>query len=287
MTILILILNHIIMKYLRFLTLLFVPIILFNSCKKDEDPEPGVTFDLVIENVRLFEEVKQQSAHLRTLSGRLAESQEIERKTIARELHDQVGQNLTGLDLNLNIIQGQLSVVSAPTKKLIELRVKDSLALVEEMAERVRDLMSELSPSILDDFGLIAALEWYGRKFASRVDFAITVQGQEPTPRLATPIEHALFRITQEALTNVAKHAQANAVTLTIDTDNGIVRLVIADDGLGFEPADQHKAPSRQTWGLLMMAERAEAVGGHCRIESSPGQGTQIIVEAPQSTPLA
>lgn len=240
---------------------------------------------LFIENVRLFEEVKQQSAHLRVLSGRLAESQEIERKALAGELHDQVGQNLTGLDLNLNIIQGQLAAVSAPTRELIQLRVNDSLALVEEMAERVRNLMSELSPSILDDFGLIAALQWYGKKLASRVDFTITVQGQEPAPRLATPIEHALFRITQEALTNVAKHAHASAVTLTLDTDNGTVRLVIADDGRGFDPVERNQAPTRQSWGLLMMTERAEAVGGNCCLESSPGQGTRVIVEVPQATP--
>lgn len=236
---------------------------------------------LFIQNARLFQEVKQQSNHLRALSGRLAEAQEIERQALARELHDQIGQNLTGLDLNLNIIQGQLTDVSAPTKELIQPRLDDSLALVGEMAERIRDLMSELSPSVLDDYGLMAALEWYGQKFASRVDFTIRVQGQELDPRPATPIEHALFRITQEALTNVAKHAQASVVTLKVETDDGMVRLVIADDGLGFEPADGLAATGRHGWGLSTMAERAEAVGGRCRLESKPGQGTRVIVEAP------
>ncbi|MCB0171196.1 MAG: PAS domain S-box protein [Anaerolineae bacterium] len=237
---------------------------------------------LFVENARLFGEVKQQTDHLRALARRLAETQEIERQALARELHDQVGQNLTGLDLNLNIIQAQLAAVSAPTRDLIQGRLADSMALVEDMAERVRDLMSELSPSVLDDFGLIAALTWYGQRFASRVDFAITVSGQEPTPRLAAPMEYALFRITQEALTNVAKHAQASAVTLTIDTNNGFVRLVIADDGRGFKPVGRSQAPNRRGWGLPTMAERAEAVGGRYRIESEPGHGTRVVVEVPQ-----
>ncbi|MCB9098183.1 MAG: PAS domain S-box protein [Anaerolineales bacterium] len=239
---------------------------------------------LFVENARLFGEVKHQTDHLRALARRLAETQEIERQALARELHDQVGQNLTGLDLNLNIIQAQLAAVPAPTRDRIQGRLADSMALVEDMAERVRDLMSELLPSVLDDFGLIAALKWYGQRFASRVDFAITVRGQEPVPRLAAPIEYALFRITQEALTNVAKHAQASAVTLTIDTYNGFVRLVIADDGCGFKPLGRSRVSNRQGWGLPTMAERAEAVGCRYRIESEPGQGTRVVVEAPQLT---
>lgn len=236
----------------------------------------------ITERKHAYEAVKQQRNLLRALTKRLAEIQELERTALARELHDQVDQYLTGLDLNLNIIHGQLSGVSAPTKQLIQLRLDDSLALVAEMAERVRDLMGELVPPVLDDYGLVAALEWYGNKFASRVGFTFTVQGQEPVPRLATAVEHVLFRITQEALTNVAKHTHASNVTLTLKTVNNTVQLVIADNGRGFVAGGTTQDPARKGWGLMMMAERARTVGGHCRIESTPGYGTRVIVEVPR-----
>jgi signal transduction histidine kinase len=122
-------------------------------------------------------------------------------------------------------------------------------------------------------------LRWYGDRLAARVGFTIAVWGEEPESRLAAPVENTLFRIAQEALMNVAKHAQASQVTVTVEADNGTVRLVIADDGIGFEPGSSAKRFGQQGWGVLTMTERAEGVGGHCRIESQPGQGTRVIVE--------
>jgi two-component system sensor histidine kinase UhpB len=147
------------------------------------------------------------------------------------------------------------------------------------MTEHIRDVMANLRPPVLDDYGLVAALHWYGSQLAPRVGFTITVQGEEPEPRLVTPVENVLFRIAQEALTNVAKHAQASQVMVTVRADNETVRLIIVDDGIGFEPACQAECVERQGWGLITMMERAEAVGGHCHIKSRPGQGTQVIVE--------
>jgi signal transduction histidine kinase len=135
---------------------------------------------------------------------------------------------------------------------------------------------------VLDDYGLVAALRWYGRQFAERVNFTIIVQGDEPIPRLAAPVEHALFRITQEALTNVAKHAQANQVMIVVTTDPDKVRLTITDDGLGFDTTRRTPPTGRQSWGLITMVERAEVVNGHCRITSRPGQGSQVMVEVPR-----
>ena len=132
---------------------------------------------------------------------------------------------------------------------------------------------------MLDDYGLVAAMRWYGAQLASRTNFVILVQGDEPTPRLPAPVELALFRIAQEALTNVARHAQASRVTVRLESDNGTVRLVVADDGLGFEIEDSQRFGNRQSWGLITMAERAEAVGGQCQVESRPGQGTRVMVE--------
>jgi two-component system sensor histidine kinase UhpB len=230
------------------------------------------------EKERLFQEVSQQREQLRALTRQLTEAQEVERKELARELHDRVGQKLTALGLNLNLIWAQLTE-TASRAGLIQARLDDSLSLVAEMTEHIRDVMANLRPPVLDDYGLVAALHWYGSQLAPRVGFTITVQGEEPEPRLVTPVENVLFRIAQEALTNVAKHAQASQVMVTVRADNETVRLIIVDDGIGFEPACQAECVERQGWGLITMMERAEAVGGHCHIKSRPGQGTQVIVE--------
>jgi signal transduction histidine kinase len=128
---------------------------------------------------------------------------------------------------------------------------------------------------VLDDYGLVAALRWYAEQFARRTGIGVVVEGEEPVPRLATRVEGALFRIAQEALTNVAKHAQATHVLVSVHVQGEILRLVVADDGIGFDPG----LSAGHGWGLLTMTERAEGVGGRCRIESVPGQGTRVSVE--------
>jgi PAS domain S-box-containing protein len=230
------------------------------------------------ENAQLLEAISQQHKHLRSLAARLAEVEETERNQLARELHDQVGQNLTALGLNLNIIRAQIPP-AWPDVDTIYDRLADSLTLVEDTTERIRDVMADLRPPVLDDYGLVAALDWYGARFAAWAGLPVTVQGLEPDPRLPAPVENALFRIAQEALTNAAKHAQARQVTVTVEVDKGTVYLIIADDGIGFEPARPAELAGQQRWGLLNITERAEAVGGRCRILSRSGQGTRVIVE--------
>ena len=229
-----------------------------------------------VDNARLFEAVEQQRHQLQALSARLAEAEESERRRLARELHDQVGQNLTALGINLNIVRTQ---APEETATLVGPRLDDSLALVEQTAERIRSVMTDLRPPLLDDYGLVAALHWYGAQFATRTGIDVHVEGEEPVPRLTAPVENALFRIAQEALTNVAKYAKAAQATVAVEAENGIVRLVVADDGVGFDPSSLTRPDGRQGWGLLSMAERAEALGGLCRVESRPGRGTRIITE--------
>jgi PAS domain S-box-containing protein len=231
---------------------------------------------LAIENARLYKAVTQQREQLRALAMRLAEAEEAERQRLARELHDQVGQNLTALGINLNILRAQMP---EEAMTLLHSRLDDSLRLVEQTTERIRGVMADLRPPVLDDYGLVAALRWYGAQLASRTSIAVTVQGDELIPRLALPVENALFRIAQEALTNVTKHAQATKATVAVEVDDETVRLIIADDGIGFDPASVTGPDGRRGWGLLTMAERAEAVGSRFRIESRPGQGTRVIVE--------
>jgi signal transduction histidine kinase/predicted hydrocarbon binding protein len=234
-----------------------------------------------IQNARLFQAVRQQHEQLRALSARLSEAEEAERQQLARELHDQVGQNLTALGINLNIARAQIPD-SDPMGDAIRARLDDSLALVEQTAGRIRDVMANLHSPVMDDYGLVATLEWYGRQLSTRTDIDIAVQGEELDPRLTARVENALFRIAQEALTNVVKHAQATQATVNVLADGDSVRLIIADDGVGFDPRRLRTAGERQGWGLLSMTERAEAVGGHCHIESHPQKGTQVVVEAPR-----
>ncbi len=144
-----------------------------------------------------------------------------------------------------------------------------------ETVERTRDVMGELHPPVLDDYGLFAALHWYGDQFSKRTDIAVLFEGEELEPRLASDVESALFHIAQEALTNVAKHAHAKTVTLTLERVDGSTRLIIADDGEGFDPGGD--AP--HGWGMITMRERAESVGSRVRVDSAPGKGTRVIVE--------
>jgi two-component system sensor histidine kinase UhpB len=228
-----------------------------------------------IDNSRLAAAVVEQGEQLRGLSARLAEAEEAARQRLARELHDRVGQNLSILSLNLNLAQNLLSPES-PDR--LASRLAESIALVHETVGMVRDLMAELRPPLLDDFGLLATLRWYGAQFARRRGIAVNIQG-EITPRLPISVELPLFRIAQEALTNVARHAQASQVTIAHEEEGDLVRLVIADNGVGFDLSRPERSEDRPHWGLMTMRERAAAVGGHCRIESHPGAGTRVVVE--------
>jgi signal transduction histidine kinase len=230
---------------------------------------------LSLEKAHLFEKVNQQREQLRALTGRLAESQETERKQLALELHDRVGRNLTALGLNLHIIQAKVAN-HLPEDGLVLARLDDSLALVEQTAECIRDVMANLRPPVLDDYGLVVALEWYVDQLTKLTGLIITVQGEKIVPRLAPPVENVLFRIAQEALTNVTKHAQAVEVTIKLVVDDETVKLIVIDDGIGFKLTTRGE---RQGWGLITMTERALSINGHCQIVSAPGKGTQVTVK--------
>ncbi|MBU4233066.1 MAG: PocR ligand-binding domain-containing protein [Desulfobacterales bacterium] len=230
----------------------------------------------ITEHKRAEAEIVRQSGQLRALAARLADVEETGREHLARELHDQVCQSLTALSLTLTLLQTEM-----PRKAAAKLRgrMAGAVALVDQMGETIRDVMAELRPPMLDDYGLLSALHWYGTEFSDKTGIGVDVQGQEAVPRLAAPVELALFRIVQEAMANVAKHAQASKIFLTEAEDNGTVRLVIADNGVGFDQERLGQPEGRHLWGLMTMSERAAAAGGRCRIESQPGQGTRVVVE--------
>jgi PAS domain S-box-containing protein len=235
------------------------------------------------EQIRLMRTTEQQREQLRILARQLVDAQESERKDLARELHDRVGQNLAALDFNVSRVR-ELMPFDAPAGHPIHQMsglVEASSAILTQTAETIRDVMAELRPPMLDDFGLMAALNWYGSQYVTPRGIAFMVSGEEIIPRLAPEVELALFRIAQEAIANILKHAQASTVIVCLkpDVERDIVRLTLIDDGIGFEPARRAGPADRQSWGLLGMKERAVAVGANCRIESIPGQGTQVVVE--------
>ncbi|HRX01802.1 MAG TPA: response regulator [Anaerolineae bacterium] len=224
------------------------------------------------------EALQKRNLELRRLAARLAEAQELERQNLARELHDLVGQNLTAINLNLNIIDQSLykDVPSA-----VRNRLSDSLQLIEETTRQVRTVMSELRPPMLDDFGLLPTLRWQLEQFSDRTGIAIRLEGDEPSPRLPRNVELTQYRICQEALTNAAKHSNASEVSVALSTTDQVSHLTVEDNGRGFDPQEQTNAANDGHWGLLTMQDRARSVGGVVTVVSAPGLGTRIVSEVP------
>ena len=232
----------------------------------------------VTERKRVEAEIRQKSEQLRELTWKLTEIEENERKTISRELHDQIGQNLAILGLNLNILQ---TLMAESSTDLIQSRLMDSINLVKQTTIDIRNLIADLRSPVLDDYGLVAAIKLYGEQCSFRAGINVSVQGTEPEPRLPTHIENAMFRIVQEALTNVIKHAHATEAVIHIKTDTNRLYVSIADNGIGYNPAEAAKPGEARGLGLRTMLERAMSVGGRGEILSNPGAGTCVFVEVP------
>lgn len=224
-------------------------------------------------------EISQQSERLRSLANQLANSQEVERQNLAGDLHDLVLQNLAAFNLTLETITLRASTESA---EQIFSRIAKASDLVDKAYEAARGLMEGLRPSAMLDYGYLSGVRQWVGQFSQWTGLDVDIKGGELSPRLSAPVGLALFRITQEALTNVAKHAKASQVTVTEEVQDGRVRLSIADNGIGFDQNRLEQPEGRHGWGLMTMRERARAVGAQCRIESHPGHGTRVIVEVPR-----
>jgi signal transduction histidine kinase len=233
-------------------------------------------YEDITERKKAEDEVFRQREELRGLTVRLAEVEETERKNLARELHDQICQNLASIAITLEALKIRATQESA---ELMQSRLSDAADLVEQTGEVAREIMEGLRPTVLEHYGLMGGLRWCAEQMVRRTGIKVAVQGQEAEPRLARPLELALFRIAQEALNNVAKHAGASQVVLTEEVGPDTVRLVIEDNGVGFDSAQTGGPEGGHRWGLTTMRERAIAVGGRCRLESQPGRGTRVIVE--------
>ncbi len=214
---------------------------------------------------------------LRMYSQRLIQAQEAEREKIARELHDQIGQVLTAVRINLQSIQRSYgSDENIP-------RFDESIAIVDEALGSVRELSIELRPSLLDDLGLTAALRWYVDHYSQRTGITAEVlNGSKEDGRLPRELETACFRIAQEALTNVARHAQASSVSVQLQRSREKMWLTVIDDGVGFDIDDlRQNMQTASALGLRGMEERALAVGGFIKIDSGLGRGTRVHATFP------
>ncbi len=242
-------------------------------------PEPGVvviTVD-VTDRKHMDDELRRSHRRYQLLSRRLVEIQEEERRTISRELHDRVGQSLAALNLNLSFLNNSLS---GTTSLQVRSRLKDAMQLTEETVSTIRDVMADLRPPALDDYGLEAALNAYADTYSRRFGIRVAlVKPALPLPRFDPSIELTLLRIAQEALTNVARHANATRATLTLAMQDNMVYLNVEDNGEGIRSWQKANRPGSH--GLKIMRERAETFGGTLQVNSFSGQGTRIEVKIP------
>jgi signal transduction histidine kinase len=241
----------------------------------------GRQLGVAVENARLWEGLEQRDRLRRQFVEQAMAAQEEERKRIARELHDQTGQALTSLLLGLGALEAEAE--ASRRLAISPARLQDLKAIVADTLDGVRDLALGLRPSVLDDLGLVPALKRVVRTFKTRHSLAIDFQtvGLEGV-RLPPAVETALYRIVQEALTNVVQHANANRVSLLLEARTGVVTAIVEDDGQGFEVERLMRDPVDKRWlGLYGMRERAEQLGGRLTIESAPGAGTTVFVEVP------
>jgi signal transduction histidine kinase len=213
---------------------------------------------------------------LQTLSSKLIEAQESERRNLARELHDEIGQALTAVKINLQSLQ-HLSDQSE-----MALLTQESISIAEVALQQVRSLSLDLRPSLLDDLGLVAALRWYIDRQSQRSGIIGELLAEPLETELSPNLETTCFRIVQEALTNVVRHAQAKRVTVELWQQEDQLHLIIRDDGIGFDvQAARERATQGGSLGLLGLEERAVLVGGQIDIQSEVCQGTEIRVCLP------
>ena len=238
----------------------------------------GRQIGVAIENATLYEELARKEGLRRQLLARLITAQEEERKRIARELHDQMGQSLTSLIMTLRILS-ETECSPEAQGYIRELR-----ETVGRILEEIRELALELRPSVLDDLGLLPAIRHYLKELRDKyrlfVDFhALGLDGH----RLAPETETALYRIVQEALTNIVRHAQAQNVSVLLDLQADCLKLIVEDDGVGFDVSGTMDiGPDQRNLGLYGMRERVALLGGTLTIESTPGAGTTVYVTIPR-----
>jgi signal transduction histidine kinase len=222
------------------------------------------------------ESLRSAHAQMQTLSRQLMQVQERERRQLAHDLHDEIGQAVTAIKMNLQTMQRVADTSN------IQDTLNDSLGILDKILQRVRDLSLDLRPSLLDDLGLVPAVRWYVERQAMRAGLVAEVKAENVPQDLEPDMAVACFRIVQESITNILRHAKATKIHVTLGQEEHSLDLCIKDDGIGMSAREMPgTAAVRSTLGLLGMQERAQALGGRITIQSLPGQGTEIRVRIP------
>jgi signal transduction histidine kinase len=241
----------------------------------------GVTIKRVFEleraDARQRKKIEDTQNDLRRLSQRLVQLQEGERRSLSRELHDQIGQTMTAL----GILLGGIEDLKSDDEAVFRRRLDDMKRLNADAMRNIRDLAMGLRPSMLDDIGLEAALQWQGREFSRHTGVPCEVKVSGSFDVLTDAHRTCIYRVVQEALTNCARHAKASNVVVSVSSEDGTVTLTVRDDGLGFQPPTN----SRGGLGLLGMRERVQALEGNLEITSQVGGGTTVQVHIPVGVP--
>jgi PAS domain S-box-containing protein len=249
--------------------------------KRDQAPRVLVINSDITERKRGEESLVLQKEQLRALAERLQCVREEDRKMVARDLHDQIGQILTAIKMDLTWIIRHLP----ESEGEVPARLKESILLIDDGVKAVRTICSGLRPGVLDDLGLAAAIEWQASDFASRNGIQCRVSVPPVDLHLDGDQATATFRIFQECLTNVIRHAQARSVRVELCQEEENILLIVEDDGIGFCESDLSNTLG--SLGLLGMKERAQFCGGDVQISSSPGNGTTVTVRVPLDIPRA
>ena len=231
---------------------------------------------VAVENSILFQQMQAATVRMRSLSHRLIDAQESERRTLARELHDEAGQALASLRFGLRLLDREIAEGGDVTGRVAELMER-----TDTVIDGLHRLAADLRPASLDHLGLDAALRQYSRVAGSEFGLKVQFKARGMTgERFSTEVETALYRVVQEALANVARHAQATRADVLLQRRGDRVMVMVEDDGVGFEP-DTVRKRGGDCLGLLGLEERADALGGTLTVESAPGAGTTIVVEVP------
>ena len=230
---------------------------------------------LAIDRAQMTDALREREARIAELSGHLLRVQEEERKHISRELHDETGQGLMVIRLYLGMLEACLP-------KTATSKIKETFSVVDRTIEGLRRMIGRLSPLVLQELGLIAAIRKEAKDLTKNSGVKTHVAFSDQVGRLSAETETAIYRVVQEALHNVAKHAQAKNATIHMDRDaEGCIHLLVEDDGIGFV----QRSPRGQSFGLAGMRERIAALGGAIKVRSSKGKGTRIEVAMPEAPP--
>jgi PAS domain S-box-containing protein len=229
------------------------------------------------EQSRLLRQSRLQQKQLRDLSRRLLVAQEDERKRISHELHDVIGQTLVGINIHLAV----LTLGSADAPASLKKQVRQTRTLVEKAVDIVHNFARELRPSLLDDLGLIAALEAYVQHFMDETQITVTLNTFDEIDETSNIVRTVLYRVVQESLTNVARHSKATLVEVTIESHLNAIQMTIKDNGQGFHLNKKGGSRKKNRLGLIGMRERVEMIDGTFQIISAPGGPTSVQVEIP------